>query len=189
MTNTKLNQSLKSFVENAKVVNSSEDNEIRASSDTRSVARTGLWILGLGFGGFLLWAALAPLDEGVPTQGMVTLDTKRKTVQHLSGGIVKEVLVQEGQQVKEGDPLMRLDGAVAKANYEAVRQRYLGYRAMQSRLFAEQAGRDIIDFHPDVKAAADDPLIKQQTLTQQQLIQARRAALNAELQGIEESTQ
>ena len=189
MTNTKLNQSLKSFVENAKVVNSSEDNEIRASSDTRSVARTGLWILGLGFGGFLLWAAIAPLDEGVPTQGMVTLDTKRKTVQHLSGGIVKEVLVQEGQQVKEGDPLMRLDAAVMKANYEAVRQRYLGYRAMQSRLFAEQAGRAIVDFHPDVKAAADDPLIKQQTLTQQQLIQARRAALNAELQGIEESTQ
>jgi len=63
-------------------------------------------VLGLGFGGFLLWAALAPLDEGVPTQGMVTLDTKRKTVQHLTGGIVKEVLVQEGQQVKEGDPLL-----------------------------------------------------------------------------------
>ena len=58
---------------------------------------------------------MAPLDEGVPTQGMVTLDTKRKTVQHLSGGIVKEVLVQEGQQVKEGQVLLRLDGAVAKA--------------------------------------------------------------------------
>jgi multidrug efflux pump subunit AcrA (membrane-fusion protein) len=67
----------------------------------------GMWVLGLGFGGFLLWAALAPLDEGVPAQGVVTLDTKRKTVQHLSGGIVKEVLVHEGQQVKEG-ALLRL---------------------------------------------------------------------------------
>ena len=189
MTNTKFNQASKPFVENANVINASEDNEVRASSDTRSVARTGLWILGLGFGGFLLWASLAPLDEGVPTQGMVTLDTKRKTVQHLSGGIVKEVLVKEGQQVKEGDPLMRLDGAVAKANYEAVRQRYLGFRAMQSRLFAEQAGLDRINFHPDVNAAANDPLIKQQILTQQQLIQARRAALTAELQAIEESMQ
>jgi protease secretion system membrane fusion protein len=120
---------------------------------------------------------------------MVTLDTKRKTVQHLSGGIVKEVLVHEGQQVKEGDPLLRLDGAVAKANYEAVRQRYLGYRAMQSRLFAEQAGSVAIEFHPDVKAAMSDPLIKQQVNTQQQLIQARRAALAADLQGIEESVQ
>jgi len=119
----------------------------------------------------------------------VTLDTKRKTVQHLSGGIVKEVLVHEGQQVKEGDPLLRLDGAVAKANYEAVRQRYLGYRAMQSRLFAEQAGSVAIEFHPDVKSAMNDPLIKQQVTTQQQLIQARRAALAADLQGIEESVQ
>jgi protease secretion system membrane fusion protein len=189
MAKPNIKQSSKSFVQDAQVVTSNEDDGPRASSDTRAVARTGLLVLAVGFGGFLLWAGLAPLDEGVPTMGMVTLDTKRKTVQHLSGGIVKEVLVQEGQQVKEGQPLLRLEGAVAKANYEAVRQRYLGYRAMQSRLFAEQAGRDSIDFHPDVKAAMNDPLIMQQVNTQQQLIQARRAALAADLQGIEESMQ
>ena len=184
-----LTKSSKAAAQDAQVVNTADAGGLRASSDTSAVARTGLWVLGLGLGGFLLWAGLAPLDEGVPTQGVVTLDTKRKTVQHLSGGIVKEVLVHEGQQVKEGDPLLRLDGAVAKANYEAVRQRYLGYRAMQSRLFAEQAGQNAIDFHPDVKAAMTDPLIKQQVSTQQQLIQARRAALAADLQGIEESVQ
>ena len=189
MAKPNLNSSLKSHVQDAQVVTSNDNEGPRASSDTRAVARTGMLVLAVGFGGFLLWAGLAPLDEGVPTQGMVTLDTKRKTVQHLSGGLVKEVLVQEGQQVKEGQPLLRLDGAVAKANFEAVRQRYLGYRAMQSRLFAEQAGRDLIDFHPDVKAALNDPLIKQQVSTQQQLIQARRAALAADLQGIEESMQ
>jgi protease secretion system membrane fusion protein len=189
MTKPNLNSSLKPFVQDAKVVTANDDDGPRASSDTRAVARTGLWILALGFGGFLLWAGLAPLDEGVPTMGMVALDTKRKTVQHLSGGIVKEVLVQEGQQVKEGQALLRLDGAVAKANFEAVRQRYLGFRAMQSRLFAEQAGQGVIDFHPDVKAALNDPLIQQQVSTQQQLIQARRAALAADLQGIEESMQ
>ena len=189
MAKPNLNASLKSHVQDAQVVASNYDEGPRASSDTRVVARTGLLVLALGFGGFLLWAALAPLDEGVPTQGMVTLDTKRKMVQHLSGGIVKEVLVQEGQQVKEGQALLRLDGAVAKANFEAVRQRYLGYRAMQSRLFAEQAGQGVIDFHPDVKAAQNDPLIQQQVSTQQQLIQARRAALAADLQGIEESMQ
>ena len=189
MAKSNLNNSSKSLVQDAQVVNTQEDDGPRASSDTRSVARKGLMVLALGFGGFLLWAGLAPLDEGVPTQGMVTLDTKRKTVQHLSGGIVKEVLVQEGQQVKEGQVLLRLDGAVAKANYEAVRQRYLGYRAMQSRLFAEQASRSDIDFHPDVKAAMQDPLIKQQVVTQQQLIQARRAALAADLQGIQENIQ
>ena len=189
MAKPNLNSSLKSQVQDAQVVTSNDDEGPRASSDTRAVARTGMLVLTVGFGGFLLWAGLAPLDEGVPTQGMVTLDTKRKTVQHLSGGLVQEVLVQEGQQVKEGQPLLRLDGAVAKANFEAVRQRYLGYRAMQSRLFAEQAGNGVINFHPDVKAAMNDPLIQQQVSTQQQLIQARRAALAADLQGIEESMQ
>ena len=189
MSLEKLLNSQKSGAQDARIVNALEDQGPRASSDTSSVARTGLWVLGLGFGGFLLWAALAPLDEGVPTIGMVTLDTKRKSVQHLSGGIVKEVFVQEGQQVKEGDPLLRLDGAVAKSNYESVRQRYLGYRTMQSRLFAEQAGRDVIEWHADVKAAMNDPLIKQQVSTQQQLIQARRSAFAADLQGIEENSQ
>ena len=189
MAKPNLNQSKKSFVQDAQVVSTQENDGPIASSDTRAAARTGLLVLAVGFGGFLLWAGLAPLDEGVPTMGTVTLDTKRKTVQHLSGGIVKEVLVQEGQRVKEGETMLRLDAAVAKANYEAVRQRYLGFRAMQSRLFAEQAGRDAIDFHPDVKAAVNDPLISQQVNTQQQLIQARRAALSADLQGIEESSQ
>lgn len=169
------------------VNNDADDGVKHASGDTRSVARMGMWVLALGFGGFILWALLAPLDEGVPTQGTVTLDTKRKTVQHLSGGIVKEVLVQEGQQVKEGEPLLRLDGAVAKANYEAVRQRYLGLRAMQSRLLAEHSGVNTIQLHADLNAALNDSLIKQQLMTQQQLLRARQASLAAELQGFEES--
>ena len=185
----KFNPSKSNVVQDVQVVSTSEDTSQYASGDTRAVARMGMWVLGLGFGGFLLWAAMAPLDEGVPTQGVVTLDTKRKTVQHLSGGIVKEVLVQEGQQVKEGEALLRLDGAVAKANYEAVRQRYLGLRAMQSRLFAEQVGSKTISFHPDVQSAMNDPLIKQQVATQQQLIQARQAAIAADMQGLEENMQ
>jgi protease secretion system membrane fusion protein len=179
----------KPAIEDARVVSSTEIQAPRASSDTASVARFGLWVLGLGFGGFLLWAALAPLDEGVPSQGVVTLDTKRKTVQNLSGGVVKDVLVHEGEMVREGQTLLRLDAVVARANYEAVRQRYLGYRAMQARLGAEQSGRDQMEFHPDLAAAMHEPLIQQQVQTQQQLLQSRRSALRADLQGFEESSQ
>ena len=53
----------------------------------------GWWALGIGVGVFMVWAAFAPLDEGVPAQGIVSIDTKRKAVQHLTGGLVKEVLV------------------------------------------------------------------------------------------------
>jgi protease secretion system membrane fusion protein len=157
--------------------------------ETGRAARLGLWVLGLGFGGFLLWAALAPLDEGVPSAGMVAIDTKRKAVQHLSGGIVTEVLVREGEVVKEEQVLFRLDRAVARANYESVRQRYLGLRAMQGRLLAEQAGVTGIVFHPDLQQAASDPLIRSQMVTQQQLLQSRLGALRADLQAIEESVQ
>jgi protease secretion system membrane fusion protein len=72
------------------------------SSGTRRAARIGWWTLGTGVVVFLLWAALAPLDEGGPMPGQVSLDTKRKPVQHLAGGIVSQVRVQEGVHVDAG---------------------------------------------------------------------------------------
>lgn len=163
-----------------------EAEEAELRQDASRASRVGLWALALGFGGFLVWAAFAPLDEGVPSQGMVAIDTKRRAVQHLTGGIVKEVHVREGDRVTEGQLLFRLDQATSKANYEAVRQRYLGLRAVQSRLLAEQAGLAAIRFHPDLVAARQDPLIQHQMLTQEQLFLSTRAALRAELQGLEE---
>ena len=159
-------------------------------TDTGRAARIGLWTLAVGLGGFLLWAVLAPLDEGVPSQGVVSIDTKRKVVQHLSGGIVQQVFVHEGEVVQAGQPLMALDDIPAKAAYEAVRQRYLGLRAMQGRLEAEQSGTAAVAWHPDLEAAiAADPQIRLLAHNQTLLLQSRRAALQADLQGIEENIQ
>ena len=163
------------------------ENPAKQASASSRTARIGLWALGLGFGGFLLWAALAPLDEGVPGPGMVVIDTKRKPVQHLTGGIVKEVLVREGDVVKEGQVLLRLDDAVSRSNFEAVRQRYLGLRAMQGRLEAENKRLPTVRFHPDLVAASKDPQIQQQMTNQTQLFESRRAAMAADLQSLEES--
>ncbi len=163
--------------------------ESHGRMDLGRAGRIGLWALALGFGGFLLWAALAPLDEGVPGPGTVALDTKRKAVQHLSGGIVQEVLVREGDEVKEGQVLIRLDSAVARANYESSRQNYLGLLAMQGRLEAEQLGRNTITWHPDLKAAASDPKIQQQIMNQEQLFSTRKNLLRSDLQSIDESIQ
>ena len=159
----------------------------QAPADTGRSARIGLWALAIGFGGFLLWAAFAPLDEGVPSQGIVAIDTKKKMVQHLTGGLIKEVLVREGDHVKEGQLLIRLDEAVARANFEASRQRYIGLRAMEGRLQAEQRDLPKITFHPDVLEAARDPQIQQVVFTQEQLFQSRKAAQRAEIQSIQES--
>lgn len=149
--------------------------------------RVGWWALGLGLLVLLLWAAFAPLDEGVPAQGLVAIDTKRKAVQHLTGGIVKEVMVNEGSKVTEGQVVARLDDVTAKANFESIRQRYLGLLAMQGRLLAEQGGLATISYHPDLKAESSDPLIRQQILTQEQLFTSRRTGLRADLQSMEET--
>jgi len=159
-------------------------------TDAGRTARIGLWALGLGLGGFLLWAAFAPLDEGVPSPGMVALDTKRKVVQHLSGGIVRQVFVHEGQTVQSGQPLIALDDATTRANYETSRVRYLTLRATLARLEAERTAASAPRFAPDLLAAAQaDPLIRQLVDTQTQLLQSRRASLQADVQGMEETIQ
>lgn len=173
-------------------VNRSADSDKSAPPEAdhaRRATRIGLWALGAGFGLFMLWAALAPLDEGVPSQGQIAVDTKRRPVQHLSGGIVKQVLVGEGMLVKEGQLLIKLEDANVKAGFEAIRQRYLGLRAMQGRLMTEQLGKNKIQFHPDLEAAASDPLIAQQMRNQEMLLQTRQSALQAELQSFEENIQ
>lgn len=165
------------------------EGELALPTDTRRPIRIGLWTLGIGFGGFLLWAGLAPLDEGVPTQGMVAIDTKRKAVQHQVGGIVKQVLVREGQFVKADEPLLHLDDAVTLATYESVRQHYLTLRAMEGRLLAEQSNQAKVVFHPDLMQSVNDPYIKQTINNQEQLFQSRRLSLQAEMQAIKESIQ
>lgn len=164
------------------------EGELALQTDTRRPMRIGLWVLGLGFGGFMLWAALAPLDEGVPTQGTVSIDTKRKAVQHLNGGLITEILVHEGDMVEAGQVLARLDTSVTRANFEAMHQRYMGLSAMESRLIAEQSGATNITFTPEVFRSTD-PMIQLQVSTQRALHTSRRAALDAELRGIQESIQ
>jgi protease secretion system membrane fusion protein len=165
------------------------DQGVQSASASRSarLGRTGLWVLVAGLAVFFVWAATAPLDEGVPTQATVAIDTKRKAVQHLQGGLLREVLVREGDEVQQGQVLARLDDAATRANFEAVRQRYLALRAMEARLLTEQLGRDRIDFGPELRQAAADPLIARHLATQEQLFATRKAALRADLQAIEES--
>ena len=182
MLNQKISSQPHQNVEDAQIKGSEEEAALRAASDTKGIARKGLLVLALGLGGFGLWAAVAPLDEGVPSVGTVVIDTKRKAVQHLVGGIIDEVLVHEGQVVEKDQVLMRLDDATSRANFESIRQRYLGLSAMQTRLLAEQTGASKLVFGDDVMAAAAaDPFIAAQVSNQKLLFQSRRQALAADL--------
>ncbi len=115
--------------------------DLNLPTDVRRPLRVGALILLLGFGGFVAWAALAPIDSGVPANGTVTLDGRRKTVQHLSGGVVKQILVKEGDAVKEGDLLIRMDDAVPLAT-KSTAESELRSLAIQSK-FLEQLVADL----------------------------------------------
>jgi protease secretion system membrane fusion protein len=160
--------------------------QLAPPADAGQAARTGLWILLMGLGGFLAWAALAPLDRGVPTAGRVSVETKLKAVQHLTGGIVKEVLIREGGLVKQGQPMFRLEESTSKASFEGVRQDYVGGLAVKARLSAELSGAGRISFPAELTRLGTDRQVQQLMSTQEQLFNSRRAALRADLQVIEE---
>jgi len=157
------------------------------ADDVTRWIRIGIALLVLGMGGFLVWASTAPLDEGVPVPGVVTVDTKRKTIQHLTGGIIKKMHVKESQLVKAGEVLIELDDTQARANFESLRQTYVALRAQESRLAAEQFSADRIQFHPEL-AADDNASAARQFITgQQQLFGTRRAALQGDVGILNES--
>lgn len=159
------------------------------SAEIAKVKRIGLWVLGVGLGGFLLFAAFVPLDEGVPTQGVVSIDTKRKAIQHLQGGIVKEVLVTEGQTVVQNQPLLRLVDETVRATYESIRQQYFNLKIVEARLLAEQAGSNVISFDTELmQLAQQDKQLSHQLILQKQLLQARRTSLNSALGALRESS-
>ncbi|MEI6639755.1 MAG: HlyD family efflux transporter periplasmic adaptor subunit [Chlorobium sp.] len=145
--------------------------------DTRSPVRLGIWILLVGFGGFLLWASFAPLDEGVPCQGLVSIATKRKVVENLRGGRIDNVHVREGQIVKEGDILNTLDSQTARARYDEIHQHYIGMRATADRLQAEMGGASSITFHPDLLRNSERKLAEQNMNNQKKLFSSRQTML------------
>lgn len=100
-------------------------------------SRVAWFAITVVFGGFAVWASLAPLDSAAVAPGKVAVDGERKPVQHLEGGIVQEILVREGQTVKAGDVLFRLQPTQAQANAETLQKQIDQAMALEARLVAE----------------------------------------------------
>lgn len=115
------------------------------SSDHR-IRRFGYAVILIMFGFFGSWALLAPLDSAALAPGVVTVQTYRKTVQHLEGGIVRELLARDGDQVETGQPLIILDDTQLRAEYDIVRSQLISAQAAEARLLAERDSSAVIDF-------------------------------------------
>jgi HlyD family secretion protein/epimerase transport system membrane fusion protein len=154
--------------------------------DVRRPIMVGLGIVLIGFGGFLAWAAFAPLTSAAIAPGMVVADSRNKPIQHLEGGIIREVLVREGDEVKAGAVLARLDSAVAEASLgrlEAARRESL---ALAARLGAERDGAEEITFPAELVAPDADADTVEAVRGQQSLFITRRTAYESERRIIEQ---
>lgn len=163
------------------------EGQIPLKTNTRPIILIALLGLLIGFGGFLTWAVLAPLDEGVVASGEVTVVSNKKTIQHQYGGTIQEILVKEGSQVKQGQVLIRLNDAQPRANLANIRGEYYTALVLEARLLAERSKADAIKLPGEVLSMKDQPQIAEQIRTQQELFNARRGALQSEINILNEN--
>nr|POA12442.1 HlyD family type I secretion periplasmic adaptor subunit [Pseudomonas sp. MPBD7-1] len=153
--------------------------------DDRPIRRVGYLMLLVTFGLFGGWAALAPLDSSALAPGVVTVKSYRKTVQHLEGGIVRELRVHDGDLVKTGDVLLVLDNTQARSEMETTRSQLIAALQLQARLEAE---RDALP-EPVAVPALDpaDPRVQEARDSEARIFQTRRTSLLGEI-GLQEKT-
>lgn len=136
--------------------------------------RIGAFAFGGLFGGFLLWASLAPIASAAIGNGSVKIETARKVVQHLEGGILREILVREGQAVAKGDVLFRLDSVDADADRDFLQGQLDVLTARAWRLAAQRTQSELAE--PDAISQVR-PRLRAALEAQQRIFEEQRDAL------------
>lgn len=153
----------------------------------RSIRRhlvAGLAVVMLLAGGIGGWGATVPISGALIAPGQVVVESNVKKVQHPTGGVVGEVRVRDGDVVKAGDIVVRLDETVVRANLAIVNKTLYGLWARQARLEAEQRGDDKIKFPKALLDLADDPDARDVMTSETKLFEVRvngRAGQKAQL--------
>jgi len=128
------------------------------------------------FGAFAAWSVLAPLAEAAIAPGVIKVEGTRRTIQHLEGGIVRELLVRDGARVTAGEVLARLDAVQSDATLETQRAQRWALLAQDARLAAELAQARVVTFPADL-AASTDARASEAMVGQRTLFEARTASL------------
>lgn len=137
-------------------------------------------LVGFG-GGFMAWATLAPLAEAALAPGLIKVEGTRRTLQHLEGGLVQEILVRDGDRVRQGQVVLRLDDIQSGATRLAAQAQRAALLAQQARLVAELARATEVRFPPDLLALSAEPRVTEALAGQRALFLARQAALDSQL--------
>ncbi len=129
---------------------------------------------------FLIWSVTAPIDSGAVVPGAVVVLGSRKAVQHPAGGVVEEILVKEGQQVAQGDVLLRINPLNIDANLRQAEYEYINAAAAYSRLLAERTEKNTIEWDPELQLSSQPDQVKEATTLQTALFNSRRAELRGQ---------
>lgn len=148
----------------------------------RSHVVGGLAVIGLMFGCFGFWAATAPLTSAAVAPGVVKADSNRKTVQHLEGGIIQEILVREGDAVKKGQVLVRLDGLDAEYDRNSARDELDALLASEARLSAQRNGLTEITFSAELVARRNEPAVAEAITGQARIFSDQAEVLKAQVE-------
>ena len=146
----------------------------------RRYQRIGYAIIAIVFLGFGGWSALAPLGSAAPAMGMVVVKSERRTLQHLEGGILEQLLIREGDQVKQGQLLAKLDVVQTQASLDVLTSQMLAAEAQIHRLKTERSGSLVVQW-PEVLNRANDPRIADVLREQESLFDKRQEALAGEV--------
>jgi len=160
--------------------------EVQLNTSVRGPIFLAALIMGVALGGFAFWAVRAPLDQGIVSQGIVNIAGHRKAVQHLRGGVVKEILIKNGDYVRAGDPLIRLDEVQVKTELGQLRSQYLAVRANEARLFAERDDKNSIKFSGELISAKEESAAEFMR-AQRELFITRRKTMASEVAIYQES--
>lgn len=160
---------------------------LEVNTDARAFSRIGWLIVLAGVGGFLLWALLAPLDKGVPLSGTVAKESNRQAVQHQSGGTIQEILVRDGDVVKAGQVLVRMNAVTAQSAVEMTDSQYLAARVTAARLAAERDGLKKVVLPAELEQRRGEPRVIELMNLQNALLASRQGSLQNELAGVDES--
>ena len=155
-----------------------------AMSSMETPKRIGLTLFVLIFGVFGIWSALAPLDGAANAPGVVTVRSYEKIIQHLEGGIVRDILARNGDFVSSGDPLLILDDTQAKAQLEIANTQLTATLAIEARLRTERDGLDQVEY-PDSLLNGGD-YAAQEMASQNQIFTARKAAYEGGIEVLEQ---
>ncbi|MGP8290776.1 HlyD family type I secretion periplasmic adaptor subunit [Vreelandella zhanjiangensis] len=153
--------------------------------EDRRYRRLGIAILIIAVGGFGSWSVFANLAVSVVAPGSVSVESFTKTVQHLEGGIVERILVEDGDHVEAGDVLMVLDDTQARSQLQVTRSNYLISRATEVRLLAELSDAETLNF-PEELTASENPRVQEVMDVQRRLFDSRRESLSSTLASLDE---